>query len=136
MGNPYGPGQGASKLQGFIAVLAQRARAGEEVELWGDGSVVRDFIHVDDASDAFVRVVSGAGTQGAYNVGSGEGHSLGQVIATAEEILGRKIAVRHLPARAVDVAANVLDITRAKRDLDWFPRTTLFDGVRGMLLKS
>jgi UDP-glucose 4-epimerase len=133
MGNPYGPGQATAKPQGFIAVMSQRARSGEEIELWGDGRVIRDFVYVEDVAQAFVRVVSGAGSEGAYNIGSGEGHSLTQVLSIAEQVLGRKVAVRHLAARAIDVATNVLDISKAARDLGWVPRTTLFDGIRKML---
>lgn len=129
MGNPYGPGQGVAKPQGLIGVLAQRLRAGEEVEVWGDGSVVRDFVFVEDVAEAFAHVVSGAGHAGAYNIASGQGHSVAQILAVVEEVLGRPIPVRRLAGRAVDVSVNVLDIAKARRELGWSPRTALAEGI-------
>jgi UDP-glucose 4-epimerase len=133
MSNPYGTGQGA-KPQGFIGVLARRAREGRPIDLWGDGRVVRDFIHVSDAAAAFERVVAGQGVPGAYNIGSSRGHTLLEVIAEGEKILGRSLPVRRCPGRAVDVSANVLDITKAGNDLGWEPRVSLKEGLRGLLM--
>jgi UDP-glucose 4-epimerase len=132
MSNPYGGGQGV-KSQGFIGVLARRVREGRSIELWGDGSVIRDFIHASDAAAAFERVVAGEGAAGAYNIGSSRGRTLWEVIKAAEAILGRPVPVRQLPGRAVDVAANVLDIAKARRELGWEPKVSLEAGLRDLL---
>jgi UDP-glucose 4-epimerase len=133
MSNPYGPGQASAKPQGFIGVLARRVRSGEHVEVWGDGSVVRDFVFVDDIAGAFVRCVQGSAPPGPYNIGSGRGHSLREVVALAEKALGAPIPVRFLPARRFDVPSNVLDVSRARTQLGWEARTPLEEGLRKTL---
>jgi UDP-glucose 4-epimerase len=132
MSNPYGEGQGV-KPQGFIGVLARRVKEGQFVDLWGDGSVIRDFVHVRDAAVAFEHVVAGQGMPGAYNIGSSRGHTLLEVIAKAERVLGRSVPVRRCSGRSVDVSANVLDITKARKDLDWEPRVSLEEGLSSLL---
>jgi UDP-glucose 4-epimerase len=131
MANPYGQGQGL-KPQGFIGVVARRVREGSPIELWGDGGVVRDFLHVGDAAAAFALVVGGRGSQGAYNIGTSRGRSLLEVIAAIEEILGRSVPLMRVSGRAFDVAANVLDISKARRDLGWEPKMTLEEGLRDL----
>jgi UDP-glucose 4-epimerase len=134
MSNPYGPGQASAKPQGFIGVLARRVRSGEHVEIWGDGSVVRDFVFVEDIARAFVRCVQGSAPPGPYNIGSGRGHSLREVVALAEKAVGAPIPVRFLPARRFDVPSNVLDVSRARTQLGWEARTPLAEGLRKTLV--
>lgn len=132
MANPYGPGQGI-KLQGFIGVLLRRLKQGKPIEVWGNGSVVRDFVHVSDVATAFEYVVSGRGVSSVYNVGSSKGRSLLEVIAIAEKILSQKIPVKWLQGRPFDVPVNVLDISRARRELGWMPVMSLEDGLRNLI---
>jgi len=132
MSNPYGRGQGI-KPQGFIGVLVRRIKEGRAIDLWGDGSVVRDFVHVSDAAAAFERVVAGFGQPGAYNIGSSHGRTLLEVVGEIEKILGRSVPVRRCPGRVIDVAANVLDISKARRELGWNPKVSLEDGLRDLL---
>lgn len=136
MSNPYGPGQASAKPQGFIGVLARKVLSREPLEIWGDGSVVRDFVFVDDIARAFVRAVTGTAPPGPYNIGSGRGHSLREVVALAEKALGAAIPVRYLPARRFDVPANVLDVSRARTLLGWEARASLEEGLRKTLLPS
>jgi UDP-glucose 4-epimerase len=131
MSNPYGLGQGV-KPQGFIGVLAGRVKQGRSVDLWGDGKIVRDFVHVSDAAAAFERVSAGHGAPGAYNIGSSVGRSLLEVIGMVEKLLDRPVLVNRLPGRPVDVAVNVLDITKARKELSWEPRVPLEKGLRGL----
>src|SRR5271155_318351 len=86
--NAFGPFQTTLKNQGVIAALIARALNGEEIEIWGDGSVVRDFVFVDDVVDALARAAAGDhGGERIFNIGSGRGHSLREVIATIERLL-------------------------------------------------
>jgi UDP-glucose 4-epimerase len=131
MSNPYGPGQGI-KPQGFIGVLARCLNEGRPIELWGDGSVVRDFLHVTDAAAAFERVVAGCGLPGAYNIGSARGRTLIEVIAEVERIIGRPVPLRRVSGRAIDIAANILDNAKARTELGWEPRVSFEEGLRGL----
>ena len=88
----------------------------------GDGSAVRDYLHVADLADAVLAAATVAepGTCRAFTVGSGRGTSVADLVATVERITGRQVPVRHGPA--VDEPARlVADPSRARRELGWEP---------------
>jgi UDP-glucose 4-epimerase len=128
--NLYGPRQRLDTAQGAAGVFLDRALRGQTIQVWGDGSVVRDYVYVDDAVQAFVRALTFAGEPRVFNIGSGAGVSLKQLIGEIEALLGRKVAVEYSAARALDVAVNVLDSSLAGRHLQWSARTSLAEGLR------
>lgn len=130
LSNPYGPRQRAGGAQGAASVFLARVHAGKAIEIWGDGGVVRDYIYVTDAVEGILAAHDRSGPSGTYNIGSGTGTSLKDLVAAIGEVTGRNIDVRYTPGRAFDVPANVLDISRARRDLAWDPRTDLHEGLR------
>ena len=130
IGNPYGEGQRPTAAQGAIAVFMHKALNNEPIEIWGDGTVTRDYVYVGDVVQAFMRSLSWAGEARVFNIGSGEGHSLIELIGAIESMLGRPVARRHLPARTFDVPRNVLDISMARDVLGWRPVTPLAEGLR------
>ena len=127
--NPYGPRQRVDTAQGAVAVFLDAALAGRDIEIWGDGSVVRDYVHVADVARAFVLALEYGGTERIFNVGSGQGSSLTDLLAVIERCLGRAVSRRHLAPRSIDVPSNVLDISRARRELGWAPQIGLEEGV-------
>ncbi|MFZ5562875.1 MAG: GDP-mannose 4,6-dehydratase [Thermodesulfobacteriota bacterium] len=128
--NFYGPGQSLRRGFGFIRTVLEHARTNTEVKIWGDGSTVRDFLYIDDMVKS-IQAVLGAGPHSdVYNIGSGEGHSLNDVIKTVETVCGRKLRVQYSPARQVDVQRVVLDCARIRSRLGWEPETSLEEGVR------
>ena len=128
--NPYGPGQSASRAQGAVAVIAGRILQRQPIEIFGDGSVVRDFIYIDDLVDATLRAAqSEAARNEIFNIGSGVGVSIRTVVEKIEQASGLKAEARHLPARAFDVPVSTLDSTKAERLLGWWAGTTLDDGL-------
>ena len=82
--NPFGPCQIDWKGQGFIAAAAARALAGQPIEIWGDGSVIRDFIYVDDVVDAFEAVIDDCGDDRVFNIGTGLGRDAARASSTAD----------------------------------------------------
>ena len=130
--NPYGPRQGHTGIQGIIGTHLWRIARGETVEVWGDGSVVRDFIHVRDLAELCVKAVL-SNVAGCYNAGSGEGTSVAEVVRcidrTVQATGNGPVLPLYKPGRGFDVPRVVLDIRRAKEDLGWFPRTGLDDGI-------
>lgn len=129
LSNPYGEWQRPQGVQGVIAVFAHRALHGLSVDVWGDGSVVRDFVYAADVSRAFVAAAVHEGESRVFNVGGGQGYSVNHIIGTLEQLLGRSVERRVLAARPFDPPVNVLDIHRAQAELDWRPTVAFEEGV-------
>jgi UDP-glucose 4-epimerase len=128
--NLYGPRQRLDIAQGAVAVFLDRALRREPIEIWGDGSVVRDYVYVADAVGALVKALDYGGSQRIFNIGSGQGVSLNELVAHIGRLLGRAPEVRYASARTLDVPANVLDCSAAGRHLGWRASTRLEEGLR------
>jgi UDP-glucose 4-epimerase len=131
--NAYGPNQIPAGGFGVIASFIARVMKNEPITIFGDGSVVRDFLFIDDLAEAFVAAGEAEGGFEVYNVGSGIGHSLDDVVAELESQLGRALAVKHTAGRNFDVPISVLDISRARTQLRWAPRTLFREGISATL---
>jgi UDP-glucose 4-epimerase len=127
--NPYGPGQLPTGLQGLIASFLGKLANGEDLPVWGDGEVVRDYLYIDDLVDMLGLAVRGTQT-GIFNVGSGQGHSVNDIIAALAEVTGSQPNVVRMESRSFDVKRVVLDISHAHDVFGWQPRTDLADGLR------
>lgn len=130
LSNPYGVGQRATRAQGVIAAAMQHALSGTTMEVWGDGSVERDFIYVTDIAQAFVAATTYNGPATEINVGAGRPTSINEVIAAVRAASGLDLKVEYHPSRSIDVKRNVLDITRAKAELGWQPQVDLATGMQ------
>lgn len=127
-GNPYGPRQSASGAQGVIPVFLKRVHAAQPVQIWGDGSAVRDYIYISDLVE--LAVMAGLGGQnGIFNAGSGEGHSLADILARISVTVGSQPVVQYLPQRRFDVDRLVLDICRTSEIFGWKPKVMLQEGL-------
>lgn len=131
--NLYGERQRIIASQGAIAVFLGRALLGERIEVWGDGTVVRDYIHISDTIAAMLAAMNYQDTERILNIGSGQGTSLNQILHELEYILGRRVDRSYSKGRAFDVPASVLAIDRAKSALNWEPRMTLAEGLKRTL---
>lgn len=120
--NGYGPGQQAGRGQGAVAAFLHAARIGRPVTLFGDGLVVRDYVHADDVAQAVVDLTSLPSAPTIVNVGSGVGHTLVEVLDVVQEVTGRPLEIERRDARSFDVRAVVLDTTRLQRAINWSPR--------------
>jgi UDP-glucose 4-epimerase len=128
--NPYGRYQSGVRRQGVVAALITRALSGKPLEIWGTGTVIRDFIHVSDVVAAMITVLNYAGPHRVLNVGSGVGISVQEVANDVESALGRGVLPRsYRESRAADVPVNVLDISRITAGTGWRPRTSWREGL-------
>ena len=128
--NPFGPYQTAIKNQGVIAAFVEQALLGKNIEMWGDGNVIRDYIFIDDVIDALVLAASHDGVGRIFNIGSGQGRSLNDIKSELDRIFSRTIPVDLFSGRSVDVPVSILDISSAARDLHWIPKTTFENGLK------
>ncbi len=126
--NPYGPRQGHAGVQGVISTFLRRALGNEAIEVWGDGSVVRDFIHVRDLAELCALAVQ-SDVEGVFNAGSGIGVSVNDIIQHVKDVSGQDVRTIYKPGRPVDVQRSVLDSSLAKRVFDWKLQVPLAQGL-------
>ena len=127
--NPFGERQRINTAQGGVAVFAARALSQQDIEIWGDGSVTRDYVYIQDVADAFVKAIEYEGEPHIFNIGSGVGRSLNEILVALEDVLGRSVSRRYLPGRRFDVPVNVLDVSRARELLAWQPQVSFHEGL-------
>lgn len=132
IGNPYGRKKIRATPHGAVDVFLQKILAGKPIEIWGDGRVVRDYIHIDDVTDFILRAIEHTSVSGVYNVGTGKGTSLNALVKTIERATKKKSRLIHRPQRGFDLSYNVLAIKKA-RATGWKPRYTLSNGLRNLL---
>ncbi len=131
--NPYGVDQGKVGLLGAVTTFLNLLATGETATIWGDGSIVRDFVHVDDMSRLILAAVE-QDVPGVYNCGSGSGCSLNALVDTIEMVTGRRLPLRHEPARGFDPPEIILDITAARTAFGWQPQVSIEEGIRDVAL--
>jgi UDP-glucose 4-epimerase len=131
--NPFGERQRANTAQGAVAVFLSKALANDTIDVWGDGSVKRDFIYIQDVVDAFIQSMDHFGEPHVFNIGSGHGRSVNELLSAIEDLIGHPVMRRYLPARMFDVPVSVLDISRARDILGWQPRFSFRYGLQRTL---
>ena len=130
--NLYGEGQDPTRPQGIISTLFDRLLRKKSIPIWGDGSIVRDYVHVKDGARAFLLALRYRGKENVFNIGTGKGTSIRQLLDLAEEISGRRPKIKWMNSRNLDVPRNVLDANRARTHLKWKPEIKLKSGLQQM----
>jgi UDP-glucose 4-epimerase len=129
MGNVYGPRLPLSGEQNAVGAFLRSAYKQQPLTVWGDGSVLRDYIYVSDVVRAFRAALRERLPVGVFNVGTSVGTSLTELIQKIQVVTGQKLYVRWEPSRRVDVPQNVLAIDRARNLLSWQPIVDLEAGL-------
>lgn len=129
LANPYGPYQRPNGVLGAVTTFTYKALRGEEITVYGDGSVIRDFIYIDDAIRGILNIVDGT-TYRTYNLGCGYGISIKEVIVAIENALNIKPIVKYTESRIVDVPVNYLDISRYEKCYGKLNPISLEEGIR------
>lgn len=127
--NLYGPGQDYNKPLGLITNTIFKALTKKAVDVWGDGSSERDYIFIDDLVDVIECGILKFNPK-IYNVGSGDGYSVKDIIELIETELKIPVNVNSLPARKFDVKKIYLNIDAARHDFDWTPKTSIKEGMQ------
>jgi UDP-glucose 4-epimerase len=119
--NPY---------QGVLAIFLGNVMRGEPITIHSDGSQTRDFVHVDDVVDAWLRVLDDPGTAGGvFNVGSGRETSIRELAEAIRDTAGADEDFRFAPAQEGDIRRSAADISALAAATGWSPRTTLARGL-------
>lgn len=127
--NVYGEGQRLHIGQGVIGVLIDRALRGQELEVWGTGDSLRDYIYIADFIGAVRSLLTYTGSHRIFNVSRGKGHSVQDILEILQRQLGRLPEIKYEPARRFDVPANVLDASLLRAEVGWEPLFSLEEGV-------
>lgn len=128
--NVYGPGQSKRFL---IPWVVEQVKRGPEIHVL-DLEPKRDYIHVDDLAEVMRLVVERPAPFRVLNVGTGESHSVAEVVALLQELAGTDYPVLSTEdRRRVEVLDCRADVSAAARELDWRPRITLREGLRQVL---
>lgn len=119
--NIFGPHQRLNNKQGFIAVATKKILEQQEIEIWGDGKTIRDYLQVSDLIDALYNILKINLSEEIINIGSGQGHDLLEIIFIVENILNKKANILFRDKRAVDVEFMVLNIEKLKSLINFTP---------------
>ncbi len=127
--NVYGPGMQAK--DSIVARLMRCIRLGNTFEVYGDGTQVRDYVHVLDIVEAIKLALLDASWSGPVLTGSGTSLSVLDVVAEVKQVTGADFAVTHIPAKQGEMPAVIIDNSRA-RSLGWEPKYDFHTGVTGV----
>jgi len=129
LSNPYGERQKPNTGQGVVATWLHKVKEKKPIEIWGDGSVIRDFIYIKDAVLGIKKAALTSDPVNVVNIGSGEGCSLNHLHSEIEKCVGKKIDITYHAMRNIDVKENVLDVSLAKKSLNWSANISLQEGL-------
>lgn len=126
--NPYGPGQDYHKGVGFIDAAIKRAISGETIEIWGDGTVVRDYIYIDDLCRMLYALIDYQGDIEVFNLSSNTGVSQNDIVDILKKIVP-EVKVEYKPGRSVDAKKIILDNSRIHTICD-FKMVSIEEGIK------
>lgn len=127
--NPYGTRQHPNRKQGLIPIALRQIARGESVTRYGDGSMVRDYIYVDDLVRMIVPLVDVDPTHEVYNLGSGRGSSVTEVLEAIGRVTGSPVRVHEIPTPPTFVDRVVLDVSRFDEEFGIVVPTPLEEGI-------
>lgn len=124
--NPFGAGQAHARQQGAATIFARKILRGEKIEIWGDGSVVRDYVDVEDVASGLIAIMAfeaeNLDPYPVFNVGTGQGLSLIGLIEHLEAAARVRANLTFSDRRDFDIPNNILDIRKLQVSTEWRPR--------------
>ena len=101
----------------------------ETVTIWGDGNNIRDYIYIDDLCKAIELLCDYSGDRVVFNIGSGCGYSINNIVSIIRNILDKEIRVEYTPMRKNDIRHIYLDVKEAECELNFIPKIDIEEGV-------
>jgi len=133
LGNPYGNYQLQGTPTGVIANFIRKIYANEILEIYGNGDTVKDYIHIQDVMSYIEKLLVHPEASGIYNLGSGLGMSVKDIIDSIAQFTNKPINITHLQCRRGDVRSVVLDISKLQNEVDHSPDISIKTGIAGMM---
>jgi UDP-glucose 4-epimerase len=136
--NVYGPRQDYRRATApLMSMFIIRLLMGKKLQVYGDGTDRRDYVHVDDVNDLHLRLVENETAFGnqltVLNVGSETNNNILEIMALIEEVMGVKAEWEFAPNTPGAAKATLADISTPKRLLGWEPKQSLKEGIQGMV---
>jgi len=110
--NPYGIGQNIFAKQGIIAASIGHLLNDHKITIWGDGSVIRDYINIQDLAKGVVRIIENKLNNQIFNVGSGQGYSINEIIDILKKCSTKDFEIEYIEKRSVDVPVMILNVKK------------------------
>lgn len=129
LANPYGERQNPFVAQGVIPVFLMKILKNETINIWGDGSITRDYIYIKDAVDCLLKSLKVSTKKKLFNLGSGRGYSLNEILDIMKKVTEVKPKVKYQRGRDIDVPVNILNSNLAKKTFNWKPKTEIEKGI-------
>lgn len=133
LSNPYGVNNLSQNLSGIIPTYIKNIVSENEIKVYGNGDIVRDYIYIEDFIDLNLKLLTTQEKNNIMNVGSGKGTSILELIKKIESVVGKKARIEYLPKREFDVDKNVLKITKVRDIYGWEPKISLNEGIKRTL---
>ena len=128
LGNVYGPRQSFDGEAGVVAIFSHCLLHGQPPTVYGDGTQTRNYVYVGDVARAFL-LAGESGRAGTYNVGTGIGSSVLELLDSLESSAGVSVERKSEPLRKGELRASALDSSRIRDELGWEPAVGLDEGL-------
>lgn len=130
MSNPYGERQPLRRKQGVIPIFLEQVHDGLPLTVYGDGLMIRDYIHVRDVAEMIAGTFDRPHREPVYNIGSGTGNTLNEIIDCIERVTGKEVVIEYKSVPSTFVDKVILDMTRFQSEFNIEPKIKLIDGIQ------
>lgn len=128
--NPIGIWTSRSSL---VTAALKSIKDNTPLTIFGNGTAVRDYFDVEDLAKAFYICSNNSGAHNQiFNIGSGRGHSINDIISEMENVIGRQISKSYNLDYTTDLDFNILDCNKAYKTLNWSSRSPIFQTIEKM----
>jgi UDP-glucose 4-epimerase len=128
--NPYGERQNPFGQQGVIPIFLNQVKTGKQPVIYGDGSMIRDYIYITDAISATLAVFESNTNEKVFNIGSGDGRSLNELISIMSKVTGKVITPKYISVNGNYIQKMVLDSSKVQKLTGWKSNISLEEGIK------